>query len=107
MDGGVRGPLQQVGQEPIVEHTIAATPHKQQWNIEIREIVRRLLKRVPGNVCLGKRNVGNKFGYCCTAIRRPIRSTKRCTMLLFRHCCRPVHKQGTTPTGKINKPACG
>jgi hypothetical protein len=40
MDGGVRGPLQQVGQEPIVEHTIAATPHKQQWNIKIREIVR-------------------------------------------------------------------
>jgi hypothetical protein len=40
MNGGVRGPLQQVGQEPIVEHPIAATPHKQKWNIEIREIVR-------------------------------------------------------------------
>jgi hypothetical protein len=39
MNVGVRGPLQQVGQEPIVEHPIAATPHKQQWNIKIRKVV--------------------------------------------------------------------
>jgi hypothetical protein len=40
MNGGVRGPLQQVSQEPIMKHTIAATPYEQQWNIKIREIVR-------------------------------------------------------------------
>jgi hypothetical protein len=40
MNGGVRGPLQKICQEPVMKHAISATPYKQQRNIKIREIVR-------------------------------------------------------------------